>query len=251
MWIAARCRASPLPASNAATVVWQFSLDDGTTLARRHGAHPRTAPCCCVIPIGSFPSRHAQCHGSQFRLSSLGSQCRRGRQASPTPPAPGRARRSRRKRTRFRSRSRRSTMRRCFRPGITALTPLNEDYISNTRQHRRRHSRRTRQRRGRQCATRHRSHQHRRRQRSLAVLAERRRHWITMAPFAVDTGLLLRDPIVVRFLPDSENATTASFDFRAWDRTSGTAGNVASSPLPVMIRPSPIVRTSRPLSPTA
>ncbi len=37
-------------------------------------------------------------------------------------------------------------------------------------------------------------------------------------------ALLLRATDRIRFVPDAENADTASFDFRAWDQTSGAAG---------------------------
>src|SRR6185503_2462228 len=36
--------------------------------------------------------------------------------------------------------------------------------------------------------------------------------------------LLLRSADKLRFVPDGQNATTASVTFRAWDQTSGTAG---------------------------
>ena len=39
------------------------------------------------------------------------------------------------------------------------------------------------------------------------------------------SALLLRDVDRVRFVPDGANADAASFDFRAWDRTSGVVAN--------------------------
>src|SRR5439155_1052026 len=38
------------------------------------------------------------------------------------------------------------------------------------------------------------------------------------------SALLLRSSDSLRFVPDAQNATTASVTFRAWDQTSGTAG---------------------------
>jgi hypothetical protein len=52
--------------------------------------------------------------------------------------------------------------------------------------------------------------------------------WQVFAPLAPNTGLLLRDSDRVRFMPDSQNATTASFHFRAWDRSAGSAGSVVA-----------------------
>ena len=37
------------------------------------------------------------------------------------------------------------------------------------------------------------------------------------------TALLLRDTDRVRFVPDGQNGTAASFTFVAWDRTAGSA----------------------------
>ena len=42
-------------------------------------------------------------------------------------------------------------------------------------------------------------------------------------------ALLLRDTDHIRFVPNGENATTASFDYRAWDQTGGTAGGYADT----------------------
>ena len=54
--------------------------------------------------------------------------------------------------------------------------------------------------------------------------------WIAVPGGVSDTAaLLLRDSDRIRFVPDGENADSASFDFRAWDRTSGVAGNQADA----------------------
>jgi hypothetical protein len=46
------------------------------------------------------------------------------------------------------------------------------------------------------------------------------------------TALLLRSTDLVRFVPDGQNADAASFDFRAWDRSAGTAGTQADTSSP-------------------
>jgi hypothetical protein len=49
--------------------------------------------------------------------------------------------------------------------------------------------------------------------------------WIAVPLNVSDTAaLLLRDGDRIRFVPDGENADAASFDFRAWDQTSGSEG---------------------------
>lgn len=53
--------------------------------------------------------------------------------------------------------------------------------------------------------------------------------WNTVGSLATDTGILLRASDKVRFLPDAQNATTASFSFRAWDGSVGTAGTTTST----------------------
>ncbi|WP_145391307.1 DUF4347 domain-containing protein [Stieleria neptunia] len=48
--------------------------------------------------------------------------------------------------------------------------------------------------------------------------------WLAVGTVSDSSALLLRATDLVRFVPDGRNATTASFDFRAWDQTSGTFG---------------------------
>ncbi|MDJ0851268.1 MAG: DUF2341 domain-containing protein, partial [Myxococcota bacterium] len=48
--------------------------------------------------------------------------------------------------------------------------------------------------------------------------------WTAFGAVADGSALLLRDTDLVRFEPDGQNGATGSFDFRAWDQTSGTAG---------------------------
>nr|WP_161501651.1 DUF4347 domain-containing protein [Rhodopirellula sp. SM50] len=48
--------------------------------------------------------------------------------------------------------------------------------------------------------------------------------WLAVGPVSDSSALLLRDTDLVRFVPNGRNATSASFDFRAWDQTSGTFG---------------------------
>jgi hypothetical protein len=51
--------------------------------------------------------------------------------------------------------------------------------------------------------------------------------WIVVPPSVSDsTALLLRDVDRIRFVPDGQNADTASFEFRAWDQTTGTQGSL-------------------------
>ena len=42
-------------------------------------------------------------------------------------------------------------------------------------------------------------------------------------------ALLLADSDRLRFVPDGHNATTASLTYRAWDRTTGSAGSYADT----------------------
>ncbi len=49
--------------------------------------------------------------------------------------------------------------------------------------------------------------------------------WTNIGSVSETSALLLRSTDLVRFVPDGQNASTASFDFRAWDQISGTAGN--------------------------
>ena len=53
--------------------------------------------------------------------------------------------------------------------------------------------------------------------------------WLPVGTVAGDSALLLRDSDLVRFVPNGLNGTTASFTFRAWDQTSGTAGDKADA----------------------
>ncbi len=48
--------------------------------------------------------------------------------------------------------------------------------------------------------------------------------WIAVGTVSDNSALLLRSIDYIRFVPDGENADTASFDFRAWDQTSGLFG---------------------------
>ncbi|WP_374264745.1 putative Ig domain-containing protein, partial [Zoogloea sp.] len=52
--------------------------------------------------------------------------------------------------------------------------------------------------------------------------------WNAVAGLTGTNGLLLADTDRIRFVPNGENATTASFTYHAWDRSSGSAGNLAS-----------------------
>jgi hypothetical protein len=53
--------------------------------------------------------------------------------------------------------------------------------------------------------------------------------WLAMVSLSAKQSLLLRPSDAVRFLPDGENATSASFTYRAWDQSSGTAGSLANT----------------------
>ncbi|MBW2415979.1 MAG: cadherin domain-containing protein, partial [Deltaproteobacteria bacterium] len=48
--------------------------------------------------------------------------------------------------------------------------------------------------------------------------------WSAVGAAADDDALLLRSGDAIRFVPDAQNADAGSVSFRAWDRTSGTAG---------------------------
>ncbi len=50
-------------------------------------------------------------------------------------------------------------------------------------------------------------------------------NWTNVGTVSDSSSLLLRSTDFIRFVPNAENATTASFDFRAWDQTSGSAGS--------------------------
>ncbi|XZE19693.1 VCBS domain-containing protein [Pirellulaceae bacterium SH449] len=49
-------------------------------------------------------------------------------------------------------------------------------------------------------------------------------NWLAVGTVADDSALLLRSTDLIRFVPNAENGTTAEFTFRAWDQTSGSAG---------------------------
>lgn len=53
--------------------------------------------------------------------------------------------------------------------------------------------------------------------------------WQSVGMVAESSALLLRASDKVRFAPDGMNGTTATFTFKAWDRTSGTAGALADT----------------------
>ena len=53
--------------------------------------------------------------------------------------------------------------------------------------------------------------------------------WQSMGAISNANALLLRPTDAVRFVPDGENATNATFTYRAWDRSSGTAGTRANT----------------------
>ncbi|MET0333980.1 MAG: hypothetical protein ABW190_06890, partial [Rhizobacter sp.] len=53
--------------------------------------------------------------------------------------------------------------------------------------------------------------------------------WTTVATASATNALLLRDTDRIRFVPDTRNGTAASFDYRAWDRSTGTAGGTANT----------------------
>ncbi len=50
-------------------------------------------------------------------------------------------------------------------------------------------------------------------------------NWLFVGAVANNSALLLRSTDLVRFVPNGQNATTGDITFRAWDQTSGTAGN--------------------------
>ena len=52
--------------------------------------------------------------------------------------------------------------------------------------------------------------------------------WVPFGAVTPGAALLLRPADFVRFVPDGQNATAASFDYRAWDQTSGTFGTPAN-----------------------
>ncbi|XZE45558.1 cadherin domain-containing protein [Pirellulaceae bacterium SH467] len=53
--------------------------------------------------------------------------------------------------------------------------------------------------------------------------------WSNIGAVSNTSALLLRSTDLVRFIPNGENATTADFSFRAWDRTTGTQGTYVST----------------------
>ncbi len=50
-------------------------------------------------------------------------------------------------------------------------------------------------------------------------------NWLSVGSVANNNALLLRSSDLVRFVPNGQNATTGDITFRAWDQTSGAAGN--------------------------
>lgn len=52
--------------------------------------------------------------------------------------------------------------------------------------------------------------------------------WINVGAVTGSSALLLRDSDYIRFMPDARNGTLASFNYRAWDRTTGSAGTMAN-----------------------
>ncbi len=53
--------------------------------------------------------------------------------------------------------------------------------------------------------------------------------WAAVGLVAQDDALLLRETDKVRFVPDGENADSASITYRAWDQSAGTAGDRADT----------------------
>ena len=53
--------------------------------------------------------------------------------------------------------------------------------------------------------------------------------WVAMGAISSTSALLLRPADAVRFVPDDRNGTAASFTYRAWDQSSGTAGTTADT----------------------
>lgn len=53
--------------------------------------------------------------------------------------------------------------------------------------------------------------------------------WQDVGPVSNSSSLLLRDTDSIRFVPDGRDETTASITFRAWDQTSGNAGDKVST----------------------
>ncbi len=49
--------------------------------------------------------------------------------------------------------------------------------------------------------------------------------WTNVGTVADNSALLLRSSDLVRFVPNGQTGTTAEFTFRAWDQSSGSAGN--------------------------
>lgn len=53
--------------------------------------------------------------------------------------------------------------------------------------------------------------------------------WQAMGALSASSSLLLLPTDAVRFVPDERNSTSASFTYRAWDQTSGAAGDKVST----------------------
>ncbi|MFN6998191.1 MAG: hypothetical protein ACK4PH_28730, partial [Aquincola tertiaricarbonis] len=56
--------------------------------------------------------------------------------------------------------------------------------------------------------------------------------WAAVGSVTDDSALLLRATDRLRYLPDGSGADSASFGFRAWDQSTGTAGSLADTRLP-------------------
>ncbi len=54
-------------------------------------------------------------------------------------------------------------------------------------------------------------------------------NWTDIGAVTNASALLLRSSDYIRFVPNEQNATSANFTFRAWDQTSGSAGNKVDS----------------------
>ncbi|MGM3159355.1 DUF4347 domain-containing protein [Dickeya undicola] len=56
-------------------------------------------------------------------------------------------------------------------------------------------------------------------------------NWFSVGTVSSSSALLLSATAQIRYMPDSANSETATFSFRAWDQTSGTATNGATKGL--------------------
>jgi plastocyanin len=53
--------------------------------------------------------------------------------------------------------------------------------------------------------------------------------WIAVGTLSDSSAILLRSTDLLRFVPDQKNGATVTFTYRAWDQTSGTAGQSVST----------------------